>query len=275
MASGWGAILDPANMWGMQELDEGGIKELETMTPEQKKIFESLGAYLQGKVGEGLPGWEGAFTAPLSNMENVGMSQLGDYVSGGIGSTGQSGVNAFNSMMNVDPNQIAAEYMKYQAPAEQRYLNEVLIPNMKESMVPGGTLRSTGTERGIGDIISKFGEGQLGRIGQTIEGARSRAAGLIPQTGSMAGIEGGVPQMEAAFNYGQLPRMIEQAELTSQIEEFRRTTPELSPILDKLMSYVGLSTKTMYNQPAEQTLLQSLLGSAGGLVGSVVGSVVG
>ena len=130
------------------------------------------------------------------------------------------------------------------------------------------TLRSSGTERGIGDIISRFGEGQMSQIGQTIEGARGRAAGLIPQTGAMEGLDKGVPQMKAAFEYGALPRQIEQIEIMGQIEEFKRTTPELNPILDKMMSYLGLSPNAAYtsSDPLLQ-LVSSFIGGAGEAAG--------
>jgi hypothetical protein len=141
-------------------------------------------------------------------------------------------------------------------------------------MVPGGTLRSTGTERGIGDIISKFGEGQLGRIGQTIEGARGRAAGLVPYLGQMAGIEGGVPQMEAAFQYGQLPRMIEQAELTAKLQEFVRTSPEMSPLIDKMLSYLGIQTQAAYNQPYTPSPFMQFVSAVAPAAGQAAGAAI-
>jgi len=251
--------------------EEGGIKKTSTLSPEQEALMKGLGEYLQANMGKGATPWTGAFTAPMTSTEQAGMGLLNQYVGGGVGETAKTGLGAYNQMMQVDPNQIAANYMKYQAPAEQRYLKETTIPTFKESMVPGGTLRSTGTERGIGDIISRFGEGQLGRIGQTIEGARGRAAGLVPYLGQMAGIEGGVPQMEAAFQYGQLPRMIEQAELTAKIEEFKRTTPEMSPLIDKMLGYLGISTVAAYNQPYRPSPFMQILTAAASGAGQGAG----
>lgn len=253
---------------------EAEIKKTSTLSPEQQYMMEGLGKYLEGKIGEGLPAWEGGFTAPLTGIEQAGQGLLSQYVTGGPGEAGQAGLGSFLSMMNVDPKQLEAEYMKYQAPAEQRYLKENLIPTFKESMVPGGTLRSTGTERGIGDIISRFGEGQLGRIGESIEAARGRAAGLIPQTGMMAGIEGGVPQIEAAMQYGQLSRMVEQAELNAQIQEFVRTTPELSPLMNRMLEYLGISTQAAFLDPAQASpfmqLAAPIMEGAGKAIGASV-----
>jgi hypothetical protein len=255
--------------------DKGGIKKTSTLSPEQEKMMKGLGEYLQSQIGKGATPYPGQLVAPMSGTEQQGMNLLNQYVGGGIGDTAKLGLGTYQNLLNVNPEQIAAEYMKYTAPSEQRYLKDVSIPTFKESMVPGGTLRSTGTERGIGDIISRFGEGQLGRIGQTISEARNRAAGLTGQLGTMAGIEGGVPQMEAAFQYGQLPRMIEQAELTAKMEEFKRTSPEMSPLIDKMLGYLGVQTMAAYNQPATPSPFLQFLGAIAPGVGSYLGAGAG
>ena len=261
-------------MEGIFKSDKGGIQTISTLSEEQKKILQGLGEYLQSMVGKGATPYPGEQVAPMSAEEQQGMGLLDQYIGGGVGDTAQLGLGAYQNLLNVDPKQIAAEYMKYTAPSEQRYLKETMIPTFKESMVPGGTLRSTGTERGIGDIITQFGEGQLGRIGTNIESARTRAANLLPYLQTMQGIEGGVPQMEAAFQYGQLPRMIEQAELTAKFEEFKRTSPELSPLIDKMLNYLGIETMAAYNQPYMPSPFLQLLGAVAPGVGYGVGSAM-
>lgn len=252
------------------------IEKTSTLSKEQQQIMEGLGDYLVSKMGKGLPAWEGQFTAPLSGVEQVGMGQLKDYVTGGIGETAQMGVGAYQqALKGLSPEQVQAEYMKYTAPAEQRYLKETMIPAFKESMVPGGTLRSTGTERGIGDIISRFGEGQLGRIGERITSERAGARSMIPYAGQMAGLEQGVPQMEAAFQYGQLPRMIEQAELTARIQEFVRTTPELSPIINQMMQYAGITTQAAFLSPYQPSPFLQLAKEGISAVGQAAGMAAG
>jgi len=252
--------------------EKGGIQTMSTLSPEQQEMAKKLAAYFQGKIGQGLPTYPGKLVAPMTGTEQQGMNLLNQYVGGGIGDTAKLGLGAYQNMLNVNPKDIAAEYMKYTAPAEQRYLKETTIPTFKESMVPGGTLRSTGTERGIGDIVSKFGEGQLRRIGTNIEGARNRAASLIPQLPTMQGIEGDVPQMEAAFQYGQLPRMIEQAELTANLQEIIRTSPEMSPLIDKMLGYLGIQTQAAYNQPYTPSPFLQFLGAVAPGVGTYLGA---
>jgi len=248
------------------------IEKVSTMSTEQQRLMKGLGEYLQSAVGSGATPYPGALVAPMSDTEKAGMGILNKYVSGGLTPTAQLGLGQYNeALRGLSPKEVAANYMKYTAPAEQRYLKEVSIPTFKESMVPGGTLRSTGTERGIGDIISKYGEGQLGRIGERInqeERNRLVALGMLP---TMQGIEGGVPQMGAAFQYGQLPRMIEQAELTAKLQEFMRTSPEMSPLIDKMLGYLGISTMAAFNQPYVPSPFLQLLSSAAPAAGEGMG----
>ena len=112
---------------------EAEIKKTSTLSKEQQQLMEGLGDYLMSKTGQGLPAYTGDFTAPLSGVEQTGLGLLKGYTEGGVGDAAKTGLGTYNELMNVDPKQIAAEYMKYQAPAEQRYLTENLIPTFKES----------------------------------------------------------------------------------------------------------------------------------------------
>lgn len=246
--AGASGVAQLGGMFGMGG-DEGAGKfqTFSTLDPTQQNLMAGLGTFLEGKVGEGLPEWGGAFTAPLSGAEQIGGELLQKYIGGGVGETGAMGLGAFQeALQGMDPKAIHEQYMKYIAPSEAKYLKEVAIPSFKESMVPGGALRSTGTEKGISDIVSGFGTEQLGRIGEMIQSERAGARSMMPLVPGMAALEGGVPQMEAAFKFGDLPRMIEQAELSSKIQEFIRTTPELSPILDKVRSLLDVQTMGAY-----------------------------
>ena len=249
--------------------DEGGIETTSTLTSEQQQMIEALSGFLLSRIGQGLPAWTGGFAAPMSEAEQISSGLLKDYIGGGIGETAEMGLGAYQqALQGLSPEQVHQQYMKYTAPAEARYLKEQLIPTFKESMVPGGALRSTGTERGIGDIVSKFGEGQMGRIGERITSERSGARSMLPYLSMMSSLEGGMPQIEAAFQYGALPRMIEQQELMGQIGEFIRTTPELSPILNQIMQLLNIQTMGGYFNPGEGGD-----GGGGGGIGDMMGGL--
>jgi len=232
MAGEW--LIDP---WGIGEelLKPGEMKKISTLSPEQQELMKKVSAFTEPRIGEGLPAWEGDWTIPQTEEEKWGMGRYREAVEG------------------MDPEAVSDCYMKYIAPGEQKYLEEVSIPTFKESMVPGGTLRGTGTERGIADIISKFGTGQLGRIGGTIMEERTAGRAALPG------------YMEAAA----LPRMIEQEELNREIQEFVRTTPELNPILNLVMQIMNVGTQAAFYQPS---LLETILPALGQAAGMAAGA---
>ena len=254
---------------------EGEMKTISTMDPTQKALLEKLGPYVTGKVGEGLPGWEGKFTAPLGPLEEKGLGKLGEYMGKGLPETTQFGLGKYQeALKGMEPEAVHDWYMKYIAPSEQRYLKETMIPEFKESMVPGGTLRSTGTERGIGEMISKFGEGQMGRVGEAIMGERAGAREMMGLLPGMAELETGLPlkQAEAGLTLGAIPRLLQQQELTSKIAEFVRTTPELSPILDMAMNMLQIQTKSAYYQQPEASPFMQLAEVGAKGLGSYLGA---
>lgn len=252
----------------------GGISTMSTLSPEQQEIMSGLGEWLLGGIGQGLPAWGGPFTAPLSPYQESGLSMLDQYISGGLGPTAQMGIDAYQqALTGMSPEEVSDYYMTYIAPGEQQYLENVTIPTFKESMVPGGTLRSTGTEGGIADIISQFGTGQLGRIGDMIMGQQEISASMIPYLSEIAGIEGGVPQMEAAFQYGALPQILEQQELTAQIQSFMTSLPELNPLLQTMLQYLNIGTMAAYGQPSSPSPFASLLGQLGPDIGNMIGQL--
>lgn len=212
--------------------DERGIKRISTLDPNQQNLMEAISGFAEGRIGEGLPAWGGDWTAPVSEQEQFGLGQYREAITG------------------LDPEETQDWYMKYIAPGERRYMEQEIIPGIKESMVPGGTLRSTGTERAIGSAWEQYGTGQLGRIGEAITGERARATGALPGYMQAAG----------------LPRMIAQEELNKEFAEFVRTTPELSPILDLVMDILGVTTQAAFYEPGEE-------GAGGGIL-SGLGSML-
>lgn len=223
--------------WGKDE-DEEGIKTTPTMSPEQQKLMGQLSEFYGGRIGEGLPGWEGAWTVPPTAGEEWGVGRYKEAVEG------------------MDPAAVRDWYMEYMAPAEQRFMKERIIPEIREAAVPGGTLRSKGTEGRVSGAWERFGEAQLGRIGETIMGERKAGREALPG------------YMTAAA----LPRLIEQLDLTSQIEEFKRTSPELSPILDYAQKLLSTTTMAGYYDPGKRDPIMQLLAAIAPGVGYGMGA---
>jgi len=241
--------------------DKDGMQTTSTMTVPQLQIMRQLKPFISSRIGRGLEKWPGDFTAPLSMYEQMGLDRLGGYLS--TPSTLQEiGVGAYGDLLKGwDPQQTFNFYEQYIAPQEERWMKERIIPQAREEFVPTGNIYGTPRYDTLSRMWGDFGAGQLSRIGQMIQAERERAAGLIPYISEMIGVEGGVPQIEAAMAYGAIPRLLEQQELTAQFEEFKRTSPELSPILDLAMRYIGEPAKAAYYQEAPVSPIASLMES--------------
>ena len=159
---GWGALAGTGastNWFGLggkkKKEGEEGLQTISTLTPQQQAIMAQLGGYISENIGKGLPAWPGAWTVPETEGELWGAGKYKEAVEG------------------LSPEEVSRRYMKYTAPSEARYMRDVTIPGIKESKVPGGTLRGRGTEQDIGRAWETFREGQLGRIGQDITTSRA------------------------------------------------------------------------------------------------------
>lgn len=256
---GWCA----GDIGGNPEGVESGIQKTSTLSAEQQKLMDALGPWLSERMGKGLPAYTGEMTAPISEGEQAAYDKALSNLGGGLSTSAQGSVDAYKkALTGLSEKEVYDQYMKYTAPAEARYLKETTIPTFKESMVPGGTLRSTGTERGIGDIISKYGEGQLGRIGERISSERANAVAALGQATNMNALETQAGDMSAAATYGGIARTIEQAELTAKLQEFIRTTPEMSPIVEMMLQYLGIGTEAAYYQQGKAPIWATIMSGA-------------
>jgi len=222
------------------EEKEGEIKTGPTMSPQQQAVMGDMGSFIQSRIGEGLPAWEGDWTAPMGEGEEWGIGKYREAVEG------------------MDPKAVHDWYMKYMAPQEKRYMRQEVIPEIREAGVPGGTLRGTGTEGRVSGAWEQFGAGQLGRIGEAVMGERQAARQALPG------------YMQAA----SLPRLIEQQDLNAQIQEFVRTTPELNPILNLAMQYLGEQTQMGYYQPGQPSPFFQFMDVGAKAAGAAIGAAV-
>lgn len=235
---GLGSLL--SGLWGDEE-DEEGIKKTTTLSPAQQKLMDQLSSFYGSRIGKGLPAWGGEFAIPPTPGEEWGMGKYKEAVEG------------------MDPTQIHDWYMQYIAPQEKRYMRQEIVPQIREAGVRAGTLRGTPTELRESKAWEQFGAGQLGRIGEAI--TTERAAGRAALPGYMTA--------------AALPRLIEQLELTSRIEEFKRTTPELNPILNLAQQLLGTQTMAAYYQPGQTSEVMQLLQALAPGVGYGMGQTIG
>jgi len=259
---------------GIFDDEEGGIKSLSTLSPEQQQLMVGIGQYLQSQMGKGATPYTGQLTAPLSTGEQAAYDKSMSNLGGGLSTSAAAAVEAQKKALSgLSEQDVYNQYMKYTAPSEGKYLRETSIPTFKESMVPGGTLRSTGTETGIGNMISQFGADQLSRIGQRIQSERTNAITALGQATPINALEKQTADIGMAGEMGGIVRGVEQLELTNKLQEFIRTTPEMSPLIDKMLAYLNVGTTAAYAPATESAspFMQLLPAIAQG-VGSYYGA---
>ena len=250
------------------------ISTISTLSADQQKIMAALGEYLAANVGKGATSYTGKTTAPLSEGESAAYAQALSNLSGGLSSSAQASLDAYQkAITGTSEKDVYNNYMKYTAPQEAAYLKNTTIPTFKESMVPGGTLRSTGTEKGLADVISNYQNTQLSNIGDAINTAKTNATNALQYASVMNDLEKQTSDISAASTLGSTARAVEQAELTAKLNEFLRTVPEASPLLSTMLSYLGVTTSAAYNtQKSASPFAQILSAFASGLGSAAAGS---
>ena len=251
------------SFWDSLFGSEGEVQTQSTMTKDQRDLMKKGTEYAMGQIGQGLPQWGEAFTAPLSQYEQMGLSKLGEYLNAPPDPNSISSLSSEaykRGISGLTPQEAEAFHMKHYDPMVQRYMQQELIPGFKESMVPGGNLRSSGTERGLGQIYGEMGATRMRDIGDLYKWSQEQSAKLLPYARDFEWQEGGIPQIEAAMKYGALPRLIEQQELSSRIEDTRQSYPQLNPILDFVSNLLGTQTKTGIYKPGQTGLVPQIAG---------------
>ena len=264
---------------GKDKGDEGGIQRISTLSPEQQAVISKLGPFLEERIGKGLPAWSGDWVAPASEYETSALGKLGEYLQGGVSPLYTQGSNVLSELIKSGstPEDAVAWYQKYMAPENKRIFTQETLPGINEAHVGPGTFWGTPRAEAQRKAWETFGTQEMARTGEAIRQQQAMAAGLLPLEKEYAqyGEEYPLRKAQAGLQYGQLPRLLQQADLAAKFEEFKRTTPELSPIIDKALQLLNVSTTAAYYQePTESPFIQILKAVAPG-VGSYLGTKAG
>ncbi len=248
---------------------EGSIQKTSTLSPEQQKLIDALSPYLQQSIGKGLPAYTGEMVAGMSPAETQTQSLLNNYL------TNTPDIQTFgldkykNALEGMNPEQTAQWYNTYVMPEQKRIQEEQVIPGIREAYAgPTSAYYSEPRMGAEARSWNQFGTTQQSNLGEAIMNERQSARNLLPYLPQMSGMEGGLPQIEAGAKYGALPRVLQQADLASKFEEFKRTTPELSPIIDQIMQLLNTTTTAAYNQPYQPSPFMQLLTATAPIIGA-------
>ena len=258
---------------------EAELKTLETLDPQQRALFDKFGSYLTSSVGEGATPWTGAFGVDPSKYEEMGLGQLGKYVGGEPSELQKFGVGQFTeALKGLSPEYMEDIYRTSYLPRQERLFKEETIPAIRESFIGPGTFYSgggayggrTGAEAKAAETFGEFTAGQLADLIFKGQEYGRESLDMLPGMVSMVE-EDPLRRATAGLTLGSLPRVLEQQELQARMNEFMRTQPEYSPMLQYLQPYLGTQTMASYMQPGYESPFLSLLGTGLKAAGTYAG----
>ena len=251
------------------------IQTISTLSPEQQALLGPYASFLQSRVGQGLPGYTGQLTAGMTPQQTSALGMLSSYLQG-TPDIQTFGLEQYrNALAGMDPTQTAQWYQQYVMPEQKRFQEEQVMPGVREAYA--GPMSAYYSEPRMGAEArawQQFGTTQQGALGQAIMSERESARGMLPYLTQMSALQGGMPQIEAGMQYGEVARQIQQQELTAKFEEFKRTTPELSPVIDMIQNLLNTQTMAAYMPGQEATTASpfaQLLGPLSQGLGSLLG----
>lgn len=274
-ALGGGALLGSKKKIGGTD---PSLEKTSTLNPEQEAVSKALGPFISERIGKGLPAYEGDMVAGLSELEGLGLGQAKQFVTSGPGSVATQSLGAFGEAMEgMSPEEIESFYNQHYQPIRNRIFERDVMPAVRESFVGPGAFRSSGMQDAIARSAGQFAEEGARDIGDYILAERGQNKQLLSLAPAFAALEEESPlrRAEAGLAFGQLPRALEQAELEAKFSEFQRTMPELSPILDQAMQYLGIPTQASYFNPGSPNQILELLKGVGGVAGAAYGARAG
>lgn len=237
------------------------VTQVSTLSEQQKLLEESLGQFLLGRIGQGLPRFPGELVAPLSEYEQAGLGRLSAFLAPGEAPLGEEQAQSLTRLLEGETPDFftperATEFFEtaIRRPQVRRFEEETL-PVLRESFIGPGSFYSSArveAERrarrdleerlageeaalqlGFEERRAELRENALDRVGKALQ-----LAPLVTESIRNFPIE----QARAAMDLGALPRTLAQAELTAEMDEFIRTLPENNPVINLALNMMGIAT---------------------------------
>lgn len=269
------------------------VKSFDPFSPEQKYIQSMLSGYLSKRVGAGLQKYPGQFVAGMSPWERMSLGMLGKYMGEGESPLWEEGRSTLSGLLSGDISsrmspEITEDYFRESIYGPSlSMMREDIIPEIEGAYAGNywGTPRASavgeaweGFEEDMSSTLSELiWRDEISRVEMEQQG-RLSALGMIPgfESARAAGIEG---KMTAGQMLGALPRMLKQAELEAQFNEWLRTRPEYNPVIEQALAFAMSPTKQAMltgggSSPSIFGSMVGMLGALGGLA-SGVGAIGG
>lgn len=217
-----------------------------TYTPKPDPTYTALSSWVNNFLPNFRPGeaYGGQYTAPLTGLENQGLTKLGDFLSSpGYGPTFQAGENQILDTLSG----------KYMNPNTNPWIQSMiglskqnLADQIDDVRAQRGARGTYFTSEGIQE------EGRLAErtqnylntiIGQALENERSRqygAAGQAAEFDQYKNQQVPLAQIGASQQFGGLQRVVDQADLEARYQDYQRQRQEMTQPLNVAQGLYGV-----------------------------------
>lgn len=246
-------------------------QNVDSRNPDQKAVSGALRNFITQYLPNFKPGdpYTGQFTAPQTGFEQQGLGFLQQYLNQpNTGPVYQAGAtNLVNTLAgNFDPN--TSQY--YKALNDTMQFNRGrAVDQTNADLASQNRFFSSQRERTIGDVNAQTANASNTILGDLTNKERDRATDLIPTALSydQYGQNASLDKAKAGATLGSAPRLLAQADLESQYNEFKRQQEEKQLPLKAATGFSGGSDLGFQGyQPSsfERYLLPLLNSFAGG-----------
>lgn len=273
---------------------KGSVSVQSNLSQAQAPVENQLGSYFGGQIGVGVPKYDGPLSAPITEYETAGLSALNKYLESGPDALYGDLRAAMGTQLSGQPStnintQTTEDYISRAIadPLRAQYEEEIL-PTLRESFVGSGNLYGSArveeerrAKRDVERDIASQGAGLRYADEQARRGLAESAAGRQLQASGMApGViqsyeEFPLRQAQAGTSIGATQRLLEQAALDRELQEFIRTSPQMNPAIAQALQLIGTNTTNTIVRPSQPSILSqigSVMASTGGPTPQVAGS---
>lgn len=267
--------------------------ELETTSalgPWQKRVLNRLAPFVIGRIGEGVPSWgpterpeEGEYwwTAGPTPEDEQARQLVQQFAEREPSFAYQDIIQ--EGIEGLSPERMESWYRENILPSQRRLFEEETLPGVREAFVGKGLQYSRPAMQAEARAYEKFGEDVRSNLAQAIVGGRQTAAQLLPTAAAYEQAVQREPlvRAEALAGVGGLYRELRQRELSARAQAYKEARPELSPMIDRALQILGLTTQAGYLRTTQtgpglgHQLLSTGLQAAGTAAGAFFGGPPG
>jgi hypothetical protein len=285
----WGRVAAGIATGGTSELVRGGAKLLgdsglgdllfgekpsinsyENMTPEQKKLLETLLGQVQGTAETGVTPYSGDIYAGPSSLNQSLFSGAENLLAGNDPTQAvlDKMLNRYSegAMYEFNPNRTIDMFNASVRDPAMREFNTEILPGIAEKYAGQNAGRSGAVLKTMADAGADLERNLSGQLSQYLYNAedQSNKNKLSFETGVLPGIiDQPLQNLQSLMGIAGTQQGIDQSQLTEDFQKWEYGQDYNNPWLQYLNSLLGLQTTTPVVNPGTPGLLQSLLPALG------------